>query len=347
MRQTYVHLQIFTLRNFCILVFYFVIAAIAGSIALGAQPSDDETLSENGVRLLLQTRGADLTDQDLKTICTNGNVRELDLSGCIRLTNAGFASISKLTKLESLNLSGCHRISNVVFAEVAKIQNLRRLDISSTKFNISEVTEYLRAMPSLEWLKIRGGTSEKTLGLGKLTELKYLDISGGKITDADLAALAPLTKLKYLNANGSRNYHSNGGLTNDGLKHLEGMTSLEFLGLFGHHKLKANGYNSLFRKLIRLQKLEMGFNWPLKGKDIEIPTSVVNLDLMESFQLQDDAVINLKNKRGLRNLNLFYCLELTDKSLDSLRDLPQLESLNLGCIKGLTNAGLKSLEGNT
>ena len=33
------------------------------------------------------------------------------------------------------------------------------------------------------------------------------------------------------------------------------------------------------------QKLEMEFNWPLKGHNIELPTSMDHLDMMESFQL--------------------------------------------------------------
>ncbi len=340
--------ELFSPRKTCGPVCCFVLVVIAVGVTFGSQvPDVEEPLGDNDVAQLLQIRGSELTDQDLKRICTNSDLRELDLSGCNRLTNAGFTSFSKLERLESLNLSGCHRLSGTVFEEMAGIQTLRRLDISSTKFNVREVAEYLKKIPNLEWLVLRGGATAKTLGLGELTGLTHLDISGGKITDADLAPLATLTKLKYLNANGSRNYHSNGGLSNKGLKHLEELKSLEFLGLFGHHKLNAKGYNPLFSKLSRLKKLEMGFNWPLKGKDVEIPTSVVDLDLMESFQLQDAAVINLKNKRGLRTLNLFYCLELTDKSLEALQDLPQLESLNLGCIKGLTNEGLRSLEGST
>ena len=257
------------------------LSSVLASMAFGSKvPTQDDTLSDNEVAQLLLNRGADLNDQDLKRICTNGDLRDLDLSGCNRLTNAGFVLISRLTKLESLNLSRCHRLSGSVFEEVAKIKSLRWLDISSTRFNTLEVAGHLKSLPHLRRLEIRGGSTEKTLGLGELTGLTHLDISGGKIMDADLKELSPLTSLTYLNANGSRNYHSNNGLTNDGLRHLENMVSLEFLGLFGHHKLNARGYNPLFSKLNRLKKLEMGFNWPLKGKEIAIPDSVVYLDLI-------------------------------------------------------------------
>tara|TARA_B110000495_G_scaffold158879_1_gene142849 strand:+ start:8616 stop:10112 length:1497 start_codon:yes stop_codon:yes gene_type:complete len=328
----------------------FVVAAIVFTAAAQSQsPVEQKTFRVVDATGLLLTRGTELSDQELQLICTATDLRELNLAGCSRLTNAGFSSIFRLKELESLNLSRCHRLTDAVFEDVAKLKNLNCLDISSTKFNVPEVAAWLKMMPNLKELYLREATNPKTKGLGELTGLTHLDISceRGRITDADLAPLATLTTLKYLNANGSRNYHANVGLSNAGLKHLEGMTSLEFLGLFGHFKVDAKGYNPLFAKLKRLKKLDLGFNWPLKGEEIEIPISVVHLDLKESFQLRDDAIINLKNKSALRTLNLFYCLELTDKSLESLRDLPQLEYMNLGCIGAMTNEGLKNLEANT
>ncbi|MCP4096600.1 MAG: hypothetical protein GY748_10200, partial [Planctomycetaceae bacterium] len=211
-------------------VYCFVLVAIfVGGVAGGQLTTETEILSDKAVVQLLHTRGTSLSDQDLKRICTNRDLHELDLSGCNRLTNDGFNSIAELTKLESLNLSNCNRLSSAVFEKIAGIQTLRRLNISDARFNVREAAEYLKTMPNLEWLEIRGGATGKTLGLGVLTGLTHLDVSGGKITDDDLEELAPLTMLTYLNANGSRNYHSNGGLTNEGIKHLEKMTSLEFL----------------------------------------------------------------------------------------------------------------------
>lgn len=341
-----------SIRRFSILL--NCVVGIAISIALnsavcGQATTAEENLSAADAKRLLQARGSELTDQELQRVCTASNLRDLNLSGCNRLTNAGVSCVSSLTELESLNLTQCHRLNDSVFEEIAKLQSLRRLDISSTKFSVPNISKWLKEMPNLKELYLREATNPKTKGLEDLTGLTHLDISceRGRISDADFEPLARLKNLKYLNANGSRNYHANSGLTNAGLKHLEGMTSLQFLGLFGHFKVNAEGYNPLFKNLKQLEKLEMGFNWPLKGEDVEIPTSVVHLDLMESFQLRDDAVVNLKNKTGLRTLNLFYCLELTDKSLESLRNLPKLEYLNLGCIRALTDNGLTNLEGNT
>ena len=328
----------------------FIVTSTTMNAAVQSQsPSEKKSLSAADAKELLQERGTELTDQELQLICTASELRELNLSGCGRLTDAGFSSISTLVDLETLNLSRCNRLSDAGFEEVAKLENLCRLDISSTRLKIPKVAAWLKKMPNLKELYLKEATEPRTKGLGELTSLTHLDISceRGRLTDADLAPLATLTDLKYLNINGSRNYHANVGLSNAGLKHLEGMTSLEFLGLFGHFKVNAKGYNPLFAKLKRLKRLEVGFNWPLKGEEIEIPASVVHLDLKESFQIRDAVVINLKNKQGLRTLNLFYCLELTDKSLESLQELPDMEHLNLGCIKALTNDGLKNLKDNT
>lgn len=349
--------QINTLRSVLMLsictLFIGVILVVASTAnhaeAASQAPTDENPLDVQAAELLLHECGTELSDKELRLICTATDLRELDLSGCGRLTNAGFSSIAQLVDLESLNLSRCHRIDDAVFEQITKLEHLNRLDISATKLKIPKVAAWLKQMPNLKELSLREATDPKTEGLGKLTGLTHLDIScdRGRLTDADLAPLAPLVNLKSLNANGSRNYHANVGLSNAGLKHLKGMTSLEYLGLFGHFKVNAKGYNPLFAELKQLKKLDLGFNWPLKGEDVQLPPSVVHLDLKESFQLVDAVVINLKHKDRLRTLNLFYCLELTDKSLESLKGLSELEHLNVGCIAALTNDGLKHLAGNT
>ena len=204
-------------------------------------------MSTAAAEQLLQQRGADLSDQDLQRICAATELTNLDLTGCSHLTNAGFSAIANLTELESLSLSRCHRINDQVFAEISKLKKLRRLDLSSTRMNVPRVARWLKQMPSLRELDLKDAPNPKTKGLGEVRQLTHLDISSSnKLTDADLAALAPLTSLVSLNANGSRNYHANGGVTNAGLKHLEGMTSLGSLGLFGYHSLRPTGYNLLF-----------------------------------------------------------------------------------------------------
>ena len=315
---------------------YFVIAFYIVVFAIGLGPTVGNVMSQEQdshqpltikqAKLRLAQLGVELTDNDLELICTADSLVELDLSGCHRLSDVGLSYVANLPQLESLDLSRCHRITELGIKSICRMERLASLNISSTRFQLTKAYALLQQLPMLTKLEvkdIRGFTSE---GLQNLTGLTYLDISNtnGNLTDADLAPLAPLTLLTYLNLNGSRVWSANRNITDAGMKHLEGMNKLEFLGLFGYFSLTAKGYNPLFANLTKLERLEMGFNWPLKGGEIEIPTSLEHLDMMESFQLEDIAVINLKSKGRLKTLNLFYCMALTDKSLESLKDLPDL-----------------------
>ena len=296
---------------------------------------------------ILAKAGAELTDAELEEVCRATQLTEVDLSGCQRITDQGMIFLARLPQLTSLSLENCHRITLEGIRAIAGSAKLERLDLSRTRMKLPEVYPILQSLPKLSHLVIRDVRGFESTGLEALTQLTYLDISNanGEIKDVDLKPLAALTSLRTLNLNGSRNWGRNKTLTDAGLKHLESLIELEFLGLFGHYQLTAKGYNPLFEKLTKLKTLEMGFNWPLKGTEIKLPDTLSSLDLMESFQLTDAGVLNLRETHRLKKLNLFYCLELTDKSLTRLRDMPQLRWLNLGCIAALTDEGLQNLVG--
>ncbi|MDG2222546.1 MAG: hypothetical protein P8L85_14300, partial [Rubripirellula sp.] len=222
---------------------------------------------------ILAERGVELTDADLASICRVHGLRSLDLTGCSLITDKGLACVAELQQLESLSLGRCHRISLEGIRTISELPVLTRLDLSETRLSFPEVYRELTKLPSLTRLEVRDIRGLNSAGLERLTNLTYLDISNstGGIKDADLAPLAALTALTHLNLNGSRNWGANKNLTDAGLKHLESLTALEFLGLFGHFKLTAEGYNPLFSKLNSLKTLEMGCNWPLKGGEIQLP----------------------------------------------------------------------------
>jgi F-box and leucine-rich repeat protein 14 len=332
-----------------------LIAVLVGGLfprgAFPQQSKPDQPLSVAEAQAILAEKGTELTDADLQRICMAQELTELDLSGCNQITSKGVSCVADLRELTSLSIARCHRVTIDGIRAISDLPMLARLDISQTRIPLPAVYSELTKLPSLTRLEFRDIRGFKSDGLQSLPNLKHLDISNstGGIKDADLAPLARLTSLTYLNLNGSRQWSANKVLTDKGLKHIEGLTSLEFLGLFGHFNLTAKGYNPLFKKLGKLKTLEMGFNWPLKGGEIQLPTMLEEIDMMESFQLTDAAIVNLdlKVKQRLRTLNLFYCLELTDKSLEALRDLPDLQSLNIGCIAALTDDGLENLHGNT
>ena len=310
---------------------------------------EPEFRSSKEVIRFLENKGPTLSNEELERVCRFRELKTLDLSHCQQITDAGLEHVTKLQHLETLNLDGCHRISVIGIKHISGIPSLTELDISQSRLNLPDVMSELARLPNLRKLEIRNVRGLNTRGLEHFTQLHYLDLSTshGGINDDNLRNLAPLKELRFLNLNGSRNWGANKALTDEGLAHLEGLSKLEFLGLFGHFNLTESAYNSLFKNLVSLKRLEMGFNWPLKGTGLAVPESLEELNLMESFQLKDQAVQNLTRHHGLKKLNLFYCLELTNQCLQPVRTMKGLESLHLGSIAGLSDEALKMIQVNT
>ena len=299
------------------LIFAQLLVLPTSVCAWTADSADMHALSPAEVQSILQEKGAELTDADLTRISTAANLKALDLTGCSQITDRGLKQLTSLTRLESLSLASCHRVTLKGIEAISTLPLLTCLDLSSTRLSLPDVYQTLTALPKLTRLEIRDIRGFRSDGRQQRPRLEHLDISNstGGITDKDLAPLSALTSLRHLNLNGSRQWSANRNLTDKGLKHLELLVDLEFLGLFGHFTLTADGYNPLFRKLVKLRTLEMGFNWPLKGGRLRLPDSLENLDMMESFQLSDASVITLQEKKRLKTLNLKSCLEMTDSSL--------------------------------
>ena len=286
-------------------------------------PSKESTREMKWAQKMLKGPRHLVQNSHVMEICKDLTLTELDLSDCGRVTSECLKDMSQLGSLEMLNLN------------------------KARHFKFQEVIDFAGNLPKLTSLKYADAFDYSLTSIEGFRHLKHLDLAHrrGKIRNYHLEFFSSLTKLTHLNLNQSRNYHDN-KLSDKGIKHLETLTNLEFLGLYGGHDITDEGYTQLFKKLKKLKYLEMGFNWKHKGKELELPEGLVHLDLADSFNLLDDAIVNIKNKQTLRFLNLFYCLVLTDKTLEALRDLNKLEDLNVGGIRSLTDEGLKCLENN-
>ncbi len=242
----------------------------------------------------VKQKGSSLSDDDLKRVSAQATIVELDLTGCSQISDRGIGSLAGLSELRVLRLDGCYRITVDGLRSLTALKNLSTLDLSQSRLDLKEVYKVLQEVPHLRHLEIRDVRGLVTKGLEGLPRLEYLDLSTthGGISDENLKSLASLKELTYLNLNGSRNWGANKTLTDQGLSHLAGLNQLEFLGLFGHFNLTAEGYTKLLGGMPKLKKLEMGFNWPLHGEALYLPESLEDLNLMESFQLHDAAVLN-------------------------------------------------------
>lgn len=69
-----------------------------------------------------------LSDEGLNILCTMNNLRTLDISTNVRLTDAGFCNIKKLVNLQALDVSGCF-ISDIGLRYISQLPKLNELNL--------------------------------------------------------------------------------------------------------------------------------------------------------------------------------------------------------------------------
>jgi hypothetical protein len=204
------------------------------------------------------------------------------------LSDADFVRLSNLTELRRLVLHGDGRstVTDAALAHLAPLRKLRHLEFGGSK----DITD------------------EGLMGLGRLTGLESLSLSGpGRITD--LRGLGPLVHLKTLTL------PSLPGLTD--LKGLTPLAGLETLTLWDV-PVDDRG----FAALAGLRSLR-------------------SLDIYRGAALTDAGMVHF---RGLGNLEVLYLggSRITDAGLECLRDCPKLDRLHLDGAP-VTDEGLLAL----
>ena len=177
-----------------------------------------------------------LTDESLKHISTGLiNIRKINLSFCVSITDTGLKSLARLSGMNDLNLRSCDNVSDIGLSFLSDDtsfcgSSLRRLDISFCA-NVSDagLKHVANGMTGLESLLMTTcavsdeglkSVSEKINGLrelnvgqclgvtddgliilaNKMKSLSTLDVYGcPKVSSKSLAALKSLPEMKNLN----------------------------------------------------------------------------------------------------------------------------------------------------
>lgn len=162
-------------------------------------------------------------DQELQRLVAilpnkGANIRQLDLSGCHLITDAGLTQLSSMSEMQSLNLCECRQITDTGLSHLAG----------------------LTAMQSLNFF---GSNQITNAGLGQLvnmTKMLALNLGHcGQITDPGLGHLSAMTKMRSLDLFGCSK------ITDTGLSHLSGMTEMQSLSFFGCKKITDIGLGHL------------------------------------------------------------------------------------------------------
>lgn len=143
---------------------------------LGASPDDDELRLVSNLRGLVKLR-----------ICGD------------RISDAGLASVARMTQLKDLELS-CPNVGDAGLARLAGLERLERLQIWQGRISSAGLDQLarLKRLESLD-LALPGAIGEPLLAsLKKLPALKSLRLSGVELTDAQLAEFDELDHLEHL-----------------------------------------------------------------------------------------------------------------------------------------------------
>ena len=246
--------------------------------------------------------------------------------------------LAQLIKLEALFLDS-NPISDSALQNLSGLTSLESLYLPKTQIT-GDGLKYLTDMPELLTLDIQGAkiTNSGLKDFGKMNSLITLNIAcNTEINDVGLTHLASLTKLRKLYAHGIP------GITDAGLKHLQGMQDLELLTLGGGGITDAG-----IKQLVRhenLNRLELN-NTGITDTGLEQLTKLRHLNLLtlHATSITDAGLKHIADLKNLQQLFINYNPQLTDKGIAHLQAMHSLTELRLGST-GITDAGLKYLYG--
>ncbi|MEN6575917.1 MAG: hypothetical protein ABFD90_06195 [Phycisphaerales bacterium] len=275
-----------------------------------------------------------------------GSYRQMEVDHCY----VGPMDLSGLSRLDPNDLHGLvvnclvpmTRVSERALEPISRLTGLQILQLHSTGMANKDV-EYLKRWPSLKAL----GLHEKRVGspglavlkdlhsleyldlettatdagfkdLGRMPNLRWLRVRMGSIRGPGLAELANLPRLERLSLWGET------GLTDRHIQHLEGLTHLKSLTLWGTDYPLTDASLASIGRLTSLEELYF----------IRIATNFT-----------DAGVAHLKNLKNLKVLEL--ASPIGDEGVRHLADLPDLRrvaSINLTADSARTLAAFRNLK---
>lgn len=260
------------------------------------------------------------------------NLKNLDLSGNVRLTGEELQELVALKNLQDLNLSGCRNLTSIPF--IVELVNLQKLDLSRNDRLTGEELQVLKALKKLEVLDL--SFCHELTNLQFLTGmelLRYLNLSHCfKLTDVELQNIAPLKMIEHLDLSSCHK------LTN--LRFLTKFAQLRYLNLSKCDNLTDAELLNI-SQLHNLRNLNLSFcNISQLGILTELQ-QLWDLDLSHCDKLPNQELQNIALLNNLRRLHLSSCNQLTH--LGFLKDLKQLRDLDLSHFRAIEEEELQNI----
>lgn len=169
-------------------------------------------------------------------------LRSLNLADCHRINNSALWSLVGMTSLKEVDISRCAKVTDAGIRHLVSISTLQILRISETGVTADGI-KLLSSLTALFVLDLGGlpVTDTALSSLQALTKLEYLDLWGSNISNKGATVLQKFPKLKFL------------GLAWTNVTILPNLSSLECLNLSNctiNSVLQGNGNKAHLTKLI-------------------------------------------------------------------------------------------------
>uniref|UniRef100_A0ACD5TKH1 Uncharacterized protein n=1 Tax=Avena sativa TaxID=4498 RepID=A0ACD5TKH1_AVESA len=127
-------------------------------------------------------------------------LKVLKMADCKNVNSAAVWALSGMGTLKELDLSRCSRISDAGIKHIVSIDCLQKLHLSDTGLTDNGVM-LLSALKNLQLLDLGGihMTDKALRSLQVLTQLEHLDIWGSEISNEGASILKAFTRLRFLN----------------------------------------------------------------------------------------------------------------------------------------------------
>ncbi|KAK9145421.1 hypothetical protein Sjap_005324 [Stephania japonica] len=149
----------------------------------------------------INLRGENLVDAEwMAYLGAYRYLHSINVSGCRGINNSTLWALTGMDTLKEVDISRCSKLTDAGIVHLLSISKLEKLFVSQTGLTEKGIIQ-LSSLRKLSVLDL-GGLPVTDLALSSLqvlTKLEYLDIWGSKISDGGAAVLKTFSKLNFLN----------------------------------------------------------------------------------------------------------------------------------------------------